>query len=151
MRTRKGQSATETMVTIGMVLVFVVPIVLLLLVGAQARFESLSHVQAGSCARIIADSINEVYAEGPGASKVAIVNIPSNALLVSISENEVTIALSGSNGQSEVVAPFFGEVHEDSRAEISNEAGVAPAGLYPLKFYADEEGYVVIIHEGQES
>jgi hypothetical protein len=151
MKTRKGQSATETMVTIGMVLVFVVPIVLLLLVGAQARFESLSHVQAGSCSRIIADSINEVYAEGPGASKVAIVNIPSNALLVGISENEVTIALSGRTGPSEVVAPFFGEVHEDSRFEVTNEAGATPAGLYPLKFYADEEGYVVIVHEGQEN
>ncbi len=48
MKARKGQAATETMVTIGMMVMFVIPILLLLLVGAQARFESLSGIQAGA-------------------------------------------------------------------------------------------------------
>lgn len=147
-KTRKGQAATEMMVTIGMILVFVVPIVLLLLVGAQARFESLSHVQAGSTVRILADSINEVYVEGPKASKVAIVNVPTNARTIEITDKEVIITLDTGSGPADVVASFFGEVHEDSRMVITNEGGYAPAGLYPLKFYVDEDGYVVIEHEG---
>jgi hypothetical protein len=154
-RTRKGQAASEMMVTIGMILVFVVPIVLLLLVGAQARFESLSHVQAGSTVRIVADSINEVYVEGrgpnpstPGASKVAILNIPSNARSIRVSGNEVIITLETRSGPADVAATFFGEVHEDSQMEILNEGGGTPVGLFPMKFYVDEDGLVVIEHEG---
>lgn len=143
------------MVTIGMILVFVVPIVLLLLVGAQARFESLSHIQAGSGVRIIADSINEVYVEGtgpvssgPGASKVAIVNIPTNTKKIEITENnEVVFTLETRSGTAEVVTSFFGEVDDASIGEILNN-GNTPVGLYPLRFYVNGEGNVVIEHEG---
>jgi hypothetical protein len=154
-RTRKGQAASEMMVTIGMILVFVVPIVLLLLVGAQARFESLSQVQAASTARIVADSINEVYVEGrgpidnsPGASKVAILNVPTNAEKLEITGKEVVITLYTPSGPSDVVATFFGEVREESQGEILSMGGNTPVGLYPIKFYVDENGEVVIEHEG---
>jgi hypothetical protein len=147
-KTRKGQAAMEMMVTIGMILVFVVPIVLLLLIGAQARFESLSHVQAGSTVRIIADSINEVYLEGPIASKVVILNIPTNTRTIKITENEVIITLDTNSGTADVVASFFGEMHEDSIMEITNPGGYTPSGLYPLKLSVDGNGDVVIEHEG---
>jgi hypothetical protein len=146
---RKGQAATETMVTIGMILVFVIPILLLLLVGAQARFESLSHVQASSVVRVIADSINEVYVEGPGASKVVVINVPTNTQFLNITENEVVLRLETRSGPTDISTSFFGEVDPAYLGEVK-AGGIggedAPMGLYPMKFSIDAEGKVVIEH-----
>ncbi|MCP4647020.1 MAG: hypothetical protein GY852_04690 [bacterium] len=142
---RKGQAATEMLVTIGVILIFIVPILLLLLVGAQARFESLSHVQANSVVRIIADSINEVHIEGPHASKVVIVNVPTNTRYLNITENEIVLTLETSNGPTDVTTAFFGDVN-DTYVGLVSVNGKAPVGLYPMKFYADGEGTVVIEH-----
>jgi hypothetical protein len=143
---RKGQAATEMLVTIGVILVFIVPILLLLLVGAQARFESLSHIQANSVVRIIADSINEVNIEGPGASKVIIVNVPTNTRYLNITENEVVLTLETSNGPTDVTTTFFGVINDSYVGLVTVEGGKAPVGLYPMKFSADGEGKVVIEH-----
>ena len=142
---RKGQAAMEMLVTIGVILIFIVPILLLLLVGAQTRFESLSHVQASSVVRIIADSINEVNIEGPQASKVVIVNIPTNTRYLNITENEVVLTLETSNGPTDVTTSFFGNLN-DSSISLVTVGGKAPLGLYPIKFYADGDGKVVIDH-----
>lgn len=141
----KAQAATETLVTIGMMLVFVLPILMVLLVGAQAEFESLSHVQASSAVRIIADSINEVYLEGPSASKVVIVNIPSNAQSLNISNNEVTLVLETRYGPTDITTSYFGDTNETSQ-EIVTGSGKVPMGLYPMKFEVNNEGKVVIMH-----
>ena len=133
------------LVTIGVILIFVIPILLLLLVGAQARFESLSHVQASSVIRIISDSINEVHIEGPQASKVVIVNIPTNTRYLNITENEVVMTLETRNGPTDIAASFFGELNESSVGLVT-VGGKAPVGLYPMKFYADDDGKVVIEH-----
>ncbi|MFP3949580.1 MAG: hypothetical protein ACLFUZ_00590 [Candidatus Micrarchaeia archaeon] len=145
---KKGQAATETMVTLGMILVFVIPILLLLLVGAQARFESLSHIQGGSVTRIVSDSINEVYIEGPGASKTVVVNFPSNARYLNITGDEAVMGLDTRSGPTEIVSPFFGELNQSSQGLVALPSGDAPSGLYPIKFYADSSGNVVIEHGG---
>lgn len=145
---RKGQAATEMLVTIGVILIFIIPILLLLLVGAQARFESLSHVQASSVVRIIADSINEVHIEGPQASKVVMVNIPTNTRYLNITKNEVVITLETSSGPTDIATSFFGQLNESSMGLVVAENGRAPAGLYPMKFYTMDNGEVVIEHGG---
>ena len=144
---RKGQSAMETMVTVGMILVFVIPILLLLLVGSQARFESLSQVQGSSVVRIIADSINEVYVEGPRASKVAVVNFPTNTQSILIRENEVVLTLETTSGPTDISTSFFGVMNQTELVLVTHQ-DKPPVGLYPLKFYTDEEGKVVIDHGG---
>ena len=140
----KGQAATETLVTLGMLRVFITPILLLLLVGAQAEFESLSHVQASSAVRVIADSINEVYLEGPGASKVVMVNIPTNSKSLDIGNNEVTLLLETRSGYTDITTPYFGDLNETM--QVVSASGSVPVGLYPMKFKANDEGKVVILH-----
>ncbi|MEM4272427.1 MAG: hypothetical protein QXH30_02460, partial [Candidatus Bilamarchaeaceae archaeon] len=136
-----GQAATEMLVTIGMVLLFIVPILLLLLVVAQLRFESLSEVQGASAIGVISDSINEVCIEGPAATKVVVVNLPTNTKNLTITKNEVILTLETRSGQNELVAPFFGEVAGEM--EIKTSSGAAPVGLYPLRF-SNKEGKVLI-------
>lgn len=119
----------EMLATVGLVLLLLVPLLLLLLVGAQVRFESLSHVQAASASRLIADSINQVHLEGRGASKVALVNLPSNTKSVEFSSNEVVISLETSSGESQITYPFFGNLSKSTLGKkpfIENRRGIMP-------------------------
>jgi len=131
--------------TVGLVLLLLVPVLLLLLVGAQVRFEDLSNIQANAAARVVADSINQVYIEGNGASKVAVVNLPSNTAHVSFSENEVILALQSGNALTEVSYPFFGKL-ADGETENRIEGR---RGLMPIRFY-NEGGKVRFDYEGKE-
>ena len=126
-KTRKGQASVEMLATVGIVLLLLIPILFLLLVGAQVRFESLSHIQAASASRLLADSINEVYLEGDGATKVALINLPSNTKSVAFSENEVILTIETSSGESEITYPFFGKLSADSQdLKIENRRGIMP-------------------------
>lgn len=142
-KTRKGQASVEMLATVGLVLLLLVPILLLLLVGAQIKFESISQVQAASAARVMADSINQVYVEGPYASKVAVVNLPSNTRQVALTENEIVVTLEMRDGETQVTYPFFGEL--EAQGNITGRRGLLPIG-----FSAGKEGKVVFNYEGKE-
>lgn len=129
-KTRKGQASTEMLATVGIVLLLLIPVLFLLLVGAQVRFESLSHIQAASASRLLADSINEVYLEGKGATKVALINLPSNTKSVAFSGKEVVVTLATSSGDSEITYPFFGELSDDSKnLRIEGRKGIMPVSF----------------------
>jgi len=127
--------------TVGIVLLLLLPLLMLLMVGAQVKFESLSQIQASSVARIIADSINEVYLEGNGATKVALVNIPSNTKSITFSDNEVIVSLETSSGPTQITYPFFGKVSEATLDLNITER----RGIMPITFYVkDEQGNAVV-------
>ncbi len=126
-KTRKGQASIEMLATVGIVLLLLFPLLMLLLVGAQVRFEGLSQIQAASAARLMADSINEVYIEGKGATKVALVNLPSNTQSVTFSSNEVIISLETRSGTTQITYPFFGNVSDATlQTKIENRRGLMP-------------------------
>ncbi len=129
--------------TVGLVLLLLVPILLLLLVGAQMKFESISQVQAASAARVMADSINQVNIEGPYASKVAVVNLPSNTREVALTENEIVITLEMRDGETQVTYPFFGELKEEGNI-------TGRRGLLPIQFSTGNDGKVMFDYDGKE-
>lgn len=137
----RGQASIEMLSTVGIVLLLLLPLLMLLMVGAQVKFESLSQIQASSVARIIADSINEVYLEGNGATKVALVNIPSNTKSITFSDNEVIVSLETSSGPTQITYPFFGKVSEATLDLNITER----RGIMPITFYVkDEQGNAVV-------
>ena len=139
------------MATVGLILVLLIPILLLIVVGAQIRFESLSTVQASSAARAAADSVNEVWIQGPNAAKGILVNLPSNTKSMEFRENEVVLVLQTQTGDTQVSYNFFGEL-----AEPSPNLGLADdvylnitgkKGLTALEFRTDNTGRVVVSYE----
>ncbi|NYZ60879.1 hypothetical protein H0O01_04255 [Candidatus Micrarchaeota archaeon] len=141
-KTHKGQASIEMLSTVGIVLLLLLPLLMLLLVGAQVRFESLSQIQASSVARIIADSINEVYLEGKGATQVALVNIPSNTKSITFSQNEVIVSIETSSGPTQITYPFFGRVSEATLdLNITDRRGLMPITFYVAE---DEEKNAVV-------
>lgn len=145
-KTRKGQASIEMLATVGLVLLLLIPILFLLLVGAQVRFESLSHIQAASAARLLADSINEVYLEGDKATKVALINLPSNTKSVLFADNEVIITLDTSAGDTEITYPFFGNLSSNSQGmKIEGRKGLMPVTFTVIE--EREEPVVMVDYE----
>jgi hypothetical protein len=93
----------------------------------------------------MSDSINEAWIDGPGASKVAVVNLPSSLVDVSFTGNEVVMTLQSGSGQTQVTYPYFGKLaEEDQDAKITERRG-----LMAIRFY-NEAGEVRFDYEGKQ-
>jgi hypothetical protein len=141
----KGQASVEMLATVGLVMLLLVPILILLLVGAQVRFEDLASVQASASARVMSDSINEVWVEGQGSSKVAVVNLPSSLEEISFTGNEVVLTLRSGGAQTQVTYPYFGKLADDDQDEKITDK----RGLMAIRFYNDG-GVVRFDYEGKQ-
>ncbi len=117
----KAQASVETLSTLGMVLAFTVPVLLLLLSASQYGAESTAIYQTQSSARIVADTINDVFVQGNGATKQVLINLPGNTDSLEITGNEVIIILTVQNGKYDAVAPIFANVHPDTDAQQITE------------------------------
>ncbi len=117
----KAQASVETLSTLGMVLAFTVPVLLLLLSASQYGAESTAIYQTQSSARIVADTINDVFVQGNGATKQVLINLPGNTDSLEITGNEGIIILTVQNGKYDAVAPIFANVHPDTDAQQITE------------------------------
>lgn len=113
----------EMLVTFGMFITFMVPVLLLVLVASQYGAENSTIYQAQSTSHLLADTINEVYTQGCavdgdfGANHQILVNLPGNAISLWITEKlpdtggEVSVSVSLSNGGTyEATSPVFARI-----------------------------------------
>ncbi|MDE1798043.1 MAG: hypothetical protein KGH63_01395 [Candidatus Micrarchaeota archaeon] len=84
MRTTKGQSAVETMITVAVALAFILPMVILFLSSTSIRTQSLAITQAQGVAQQIADTAGEVWYAGNGSRKTLLVHYPDRLLNISL-------------------------------------------------------------------
>ena len=106
----KAQVSVELLVTLGVVLAFALPVLLLLLSISQFGFENASVAQAEGAAKKLADNINEVHAQGGITKRVVLMSLPLNTESLSVGENEVVVKVKISAGEYEAVSPMFGKV-----------------------------------------
>lgn len=106
----KGQVSIELLTTLAIVIAFTIPVVFLLLSVSSVGFEKTSKDQADASARSLADSINNVYAQGPGAKRIVLLNTPSNTQEITVKGSEVTVKIGVSEGEYEGASPIFGNV-----------------------------------------
>jgi hypothetical protein len=100
----------EMLVTIGVVIAFTIPVVFLLLSVSSVGYEKAAKDQADASARSLADSINNVYAQGDGAKRVVLLNAPTSTQEISISDGEVIVDIRTSSGEYDGTAPVFANV-----------------------------------------
>ncbi|MEM2908764.1 MAG: hypothetical protein QW590_02370 [Candidatus Bilamarchaeaceae archaeon] len=108
----RGQAAVELLITIGIILAFTIPVVLLLLSVSQMGYEETTLAQADAAARTLAETINFVYSQGEGAKRVILLNTPPSTQEVIIRHGEVVVRIRTSKGIYEGTAPLFAEVKE---------------------------------------
>ena len=78
----KAQVSMEMLTTLGLFLLLLVPILFIALYMVNNNNSSLASLQATSSARLVADTINEVYLEGDGSSRTILVAIPNGDLII---------------------------------------------------------------------
>ncbi|MFA6530919.1 MAG: hypothetical protein WCT31_04265, partial [Candidatus Micrarchaeia archaeon] len=110
MKSMKGQSSVETLITLGMVMAFTIPVLLLLLVASQYGTENSSIYQAQVSSHMLADTMNDVYIQGSGAERFILLNLPGNTDSIEVTEKgEVIVTLKVSSGAYTAVSPTFAE------------------------------------------
>ncbi|MFH2106442.1 MAG: hypothetical protein ABII22_04225 [Candidatus Micrarchaeota archaeon] len=114
MKSMKGQISLEVLITLGVILAFSLPVLFLMLTVSNYSFESSALQQADATAGMLADSIEDVYAQGPGAKRMVPLNVPSNTELISVSDDNVMVRLKVTNGFYDAVVSI------SARAKIAD-------------------------------
>lgn len=118
----KGQSSVEMLVSLGAIFAFTIPVLLLLFSVTQYGQESAAISQTQATSRVLADAINDVYAQGPYAQKVILINIPSTVTELKIENNEVILQMKITNGVYDAASPIFAKM--DDFQSIKDKSGL---------------------------
>lgn len=119
----RGQSSLELLVTVGVVLAFTVPVLFLILSVSSVGYEDTAKAQADASARTLADSMNSVYAQGPGAEREVLINAPPSTEAVYASGGEVVVRIKTAGGSFEAVSPTIARISPGSQV-IEDKGGL---------------------------
>ena len=111
------------MVTLGVVIAFTIPVVFLLLSASSIGYEDTAKAQADATARSLSDTMNTVYAQGPGAQREVLINVPPSTQSVFASGGEVVVRLKAPGGPFDAVSPTIAKIGAGSRT-ITGESGL---------------------------
>jgi uncharacterized protein (UPF0333 family) len=123
----KGQSSLELLVTVGVVVAFTIPVIFLLLSVTSVGYEDTSKAQADASARTLADTMNSVYAQGGGAQREILLNVPPSTEQVRVVKTadgtEVIVKIKTSGGSFEAASPSIAKIQGFSQ-EVEKKAGL---------------------------
>lgn len=127
----RGQSSLELLVTVGVVVAFTVPVLFLLLSVTSVGYEDTSKAQADASARTLADTMNSVYAQGSGAQREVLLNVPPSTEQVRIvkitsgseTASEVIVSIRTSGGTFQAASPSIARIKGFSQ-EVDKKAGL---------------------------
>jgi len=135
---RLGQSSIETLVLLSFMLFFIIPFSLFFLTVSNSDLSKNSVDQFQLSVRKIADAANEVYLQGNGAKKIAVIYYPSSVLNGSVGNNIISLTLDVDGKNSDVIAYTFANVTGDL-------SGKKPSGLQKIfMFYNSTSNSVYI-------
>lgn len=149
----RGQASMETLTLFGFVVLFFVPLALLFFATSQERTDEAAIAQARLAGRQIADNVGEVYLQGAGARREALVNFPSNLIDVRINGTQIVLELGGAKGRTDVVTQSFAPLEDGqpSLHSMRTAGGKINSGSRKIIFEAvqkDADNVVVeIYHE----
>ncbi|MBN2478538.1 hypothetical protein JXB01_04585 [Candidatus Micrarchaeota archaeon] len=120
---KKGQAAIETLTTVGIAVVFIIPILLFYFVTAGYSYENVEKYQADSTVKNLAHTMNLVFIEGENSSRTILLNLPSSTKSFGVNEGgEVFIRLELSSGIYETSYPLIN--NETESFEVTDRKGL---------------------------
>ena len=125
----------ELFVTFGVVLAFTIPVLFMLLSITSISYEDTNKAQADAASRTLADTIDATYAQGPGAERQILLNVPVTTQEVYASNGEVIVRIGTSSGDFEAVAPTFAKI--DGMQSLGSSGG-----LFLITVYINNHGEV---------
>lgn len=119
----RGQSSIELLITVGVVIAFTIPVLLLLLSVSSVGYEDSTKAQADASARTVADAMNTLYAQGPGAQREMLLNVPPSTQEIYAADGEVVVKIRTSGGAFEAASPTIATISPGSRT-LSGKTGL---------------------------
>ncbi len=109
-RCLKAQASMELLVTLGVILAFTIPVILLLFTITQIGYEDTAKAQADATAKTLAETMNFVYGQVAGAKRDIVLNAPPSTESITVSNGEVIVKIKTAEGYYEGVYPTFAKV-----------------------------------------
>lgn len=119
----KGQSSLELLVTVGIVIAFTIPVLFLMLSVTSMGYEDTTRAQADAASRTLTDTMNSVYAMGPGAKKTVLLNVPAATEEVYAEDGEVVVSIRTSAGTYDAASPTIAEI-SGTRESLGKKTGL---------------------------
>jgi uncharacterized protein (UPF0333 family) len=136
---RKGQTSLELLVTVGVVIAFTIPVLFLLLSVSSVGYEDTSKAQADAASRTLSDTINSVYAMGPGAQREVLLNVPPSTQGVYVGDGEVVVRIKTSGGTFDAASPTIARIAGGSQEILKK------SGLFTLILRTNSNGEVELV------
>ncbi len=124
----KGQSSMELFVTLGIVLAFTVPVLLLLLSINSVSYENTAKAQAEASTRTLSEATDFVWAQGSGAKRVVVLNLPTSTKSINATNHEIVITIKTSAGDFQAASPTVAVVNYQQVFDSQHEK----SGLLPI-------------------
>jgi len=141
----KGQSSLEVLVTVGIILAFTIPVVFLLLTLTSVGYEKTATAQADAAARSLADTMNFVYSQGPGAKKMLLLNVPASTQEVFAADGEAVVRIKTASGTADDVSPTFAKISGATQTTRDPATGQQKTGLFIVVVQTDSNGEVEFV------
>ena len=134
----KGQISFELLVTVGVILAFTIPVLFLMLSMTSVGYEDTAKAQADAAARTLADTINSVYSQGPGAQRSLLLNVPATTENIAVINSEVVVKIRTGKGSFEAAAPTIGKMSPDlTKSNLGKKNG-----LFKIIVHTNDQGEV---------
>ncbi|MEW6036124.1 MAG: hypothetical protein AB1529_05915 [Candidatus Micrarchaeota archaeon] len=137
-RTLRGQTSLELLVTVGVVVAFTLPVIFLLLSVSSVGYEDTAKAQADASGRTLADAMNAVYAQGPGAQRELMLNVPPSTEAVYAADGEAVVRIKTAGGSFDAASPTIAKIGPLSES-IEDKRG-----LFKVVVRANSNGEVEI-------
>ncbi len=137
----KGQSSLELLVTLGVVVAFTIPVLFLLLSVTSIGYEDTAKAQADATSRSLADTMNSVYAQGPGAQRQVLLNVPASTLDVYAQGNEAVVRIKTTSGVFDAASPTFASISGGSQ-DMGKRSGLFTMYVCAIKATGPDLGKV---------
>lgn len=111
----KGQTSLELLVTVGIVVAFTIPVLFLLLSATSIGYEDTAKAQADASSRTLSDTMNSVYAQGAGAKRMILLNVPSSTQEIYASGGEAVVSIRTQSGDFDAASPTIAEISGTSQ------------------------------------
>ncbi len=84
-----GQSAIETLLMMGVIIAFILPLLLLFFSSSAEKVSSLERLQARALSQILSDTAGSVWYNGNGSRTMLLVEVPNNLVGINLSGDYV--------------------------------------------------------------
>ncbi|MCD6227279.1 hypothetical protein J7J90_02175 [Candidatus Micrarchaeota archaeon] len=142
-KTLKGQSAMESIILIGFVMLLTIPI---LMIFFNVDRTSSALAQARASVQIMADNVNKVYAQGQGAQIITTIAVPQYCKNVTLKSTgaggEIIFVMHTRDGDVEVYQKTFAPVEDSELFTFRRHPGdeYMVSGLQKIKISLVDSG-----------